>query len=80
MLLAISGLAIWVPMVLAVAWAAGQHWDVPVLSIDDMVQAHGVPNALAFVLCGLLARRRSTPAGTAAIAGGALATPQEVSA
>jgi hypothetical protein len=55
-LLAISGLAIWVPMVLAVAWAAGQHWDIPALSIRDMARTHGLVNAFAFVLCGLTAR------------------------
>lgn len=53
----VSGAAIWIPMVLAVAWASGQHWDVPALSIPDMERTHGVLNALAFVGCGLLARR-----------------------
>jgi hypothetical protein len=61
-LLAISGLAIWVPMILAVAWAAGQHWRVPMLSIPDMERTHGVANALAFTLCGLLGRRRDAAA------------------
>lgn len=56
LLLAVSGLAIWLPMVLAVEWAAGQHWDVPFLSINDMVRYHGLPNALAFVVAGLAAR------------------------
>lgn len=56
-LLALSGLAVWVPMPLAVAWALGQHWDVPALSVPDMARAHGLPNALAFSLCGLLGRR-----------------------
>jgi hypothetical protein len=56
-LLAISGLAVWVPMVLAMAWAAGQHWDVPLLSVPDMVRTHGAANALGFVLCGLVASR-----------------------
>jgi hypothetical protein len=56
-LLGASGIAIWIPMVLAVAWAAGQHWDVPALSIPDMERTHGVANALAFVLCGLVGRR-----------------------
>ena len=55
-LLGVSGMAIWGPMVLAVAWAAGQHWDVPALSISDMVRLHGLPNALAFTLAGLTAR------------------------
>ena len=46
---------------LAVAWAAGQHWNVPVLSIDDMARTHGLANALAVVQCGLLARHLSSP-------------------
>ncbi len=54
-LLGLSGVAIWVPMVFAIAWAAGQHWDVPVLSVPDMARWHGLPNALGFVLCGLAA-------------------------
>jgi len=60
-LLAISGLAVWLPMVLAVAWACGQHWDVPVLSIPDMARTHGLATALAFVVCGLVARRLDAP-------------------
>lgn len=60
-LLGISGFAVWAPMVLAVAWAAGQHWDVPVLSIPDMARTHGLANALAFVICGLLGRRLQAP-------------------
>jgi hypothetical protein len=66
-LLALSGAAVWAPMVLAVAWAAGQHWDVPVLSIHDMARTHGAGNALGFVGAGLLAlhiERRSTEANT----------------
>lgn len=61
-LLVVSGLAVWAPMVLAVAWAAGQHWDIPVLSIPDMARTHGVANAFAFCLGGLLARRLGAPA------------------
>lgn len=56
-LLAVSGLAVWAPMVLAVAWAAGQHGDVPHLSVADMVPLHGLPNALGFTVGGLVARR-----------------------
>lgn len=56
LLLVISGLAVWAPMVLAVAWAAGQHWAIPVLSIPDMARTHGLANALAFVMCGLAGR------------------------
>jgi uncharacterized protein (UPF0548 family) len=57
LLLGVSGASIWAPMVLAVAWAAGQHWSIPILSIPDMARTHGAANALGFVLCGLLARR-----------------------
>ncbi len=67
-LLVVSGLAVWAPMVLAVAWAAGQHWDIPVLSIPDMARTHGVANAFAFCLCGLLARRLEAPAARGAAA------------
>ncbi|HEX5725742.1 MAG TPA: YndJ family transporter, partial [Longimicrobiaceae bacterium] len=59
LLLAVSGFTIWIPMVLAVAWAAGQHWPVPALPIPDMVRTHGLANALGFVLCGLIGRRLS---------------------
>lgn len=64
-LLAVSGLAVWAPMVLAVAWAAGQHWDVPALSIAGMVHLHGVPNAIGFCVCGLLAHRLGAAAARA---------------
>ncbi|MEA2825638.1 MAG: hypothetical protein QOG43_77 [Actinomycetota bacterium] len=61
-LLAVSGLSVWAPMVLAVAWAAGQHWDVPFLSIRDMARTHGVGNAIGFTVAGLFARQpRRTP-------------------
>ena len=56
-LLALSGSSIWVTMILAVAWAAGQHWNVPALSIHDMARTHGVINAVVFCLAGLTARR-----------------------
>jgi hypothetical protein len=58
-LLAVSGLAVWVPMVLAVAWAAGQHGDVPHVAVADMVPLHGMPNAVGFTAGGLVARHRS---------------------
>ncbi len=70
-LLVVSGLSVWAPMVLAVAWAAGQHWDVPFLSIPDMAQTHGVANALGFTVAGLLARR---PEATSAVHLGRLST------
>jgi hypothetical protein len=54
-LLAISGLAVWAPMLLAVTWAAGQHWSVPALSVPAMVRWHGLPNAIGFVIAGLAA-------------------------
>ena len=60
-LLAISGLSIWITMILAVAWAAGQHWNVPALSIDDMARTHGIANAFGFCLAGLTARRIEPP-------------------
>jgi hypothetical protein len=75
-LLAVSGLAVWAPMGLAVAWSLAQHADVPALSITDMVPTHGALNALGFVGAGLLARHledrtparvppMATPAATA---------------
>ncbi|MCU1486634.1 MAG: hypothetical protein JWN67_3380 [Actinomycetia bacterium] len=62
LLLAVSGLAVWAPMVLAVLWAAGQHWAVPALSVPDMARTHGVANAVAFVGCGLVGRRLAVAA------------------
>ncbi|HUP86802.1 MAG TPA: YndJ family transporter [Acidimicrobiales bacterium] len=61
-LLAISGLAVWAPMFFAVAWAAGQHWNVPALSVPAMVRWHGAPNAIGFVIAGLAAARMHIPA------------------
>ncbi len=55
-LLVVSGLSVWVPMVLAVAWALAQHTGGPALSIPDMVRVHGSLNAFGFVGCGLAAR------------------------
>lgn len=59
--LVVSGLAVWVPMVLAVAWAAGQHWSLPILSILDMARTHGAANAIGFIGAGLLAQRLARP-------------------
>lgn len=56
-LLAVSGLSVWVPMVLAVAWAAARYWDMPALSIPAMARTHGMANAFGFIICGLVARR-----------------------
>ena len=55
-LLALSGLAPWIPMALAVAWASSLYWDVPALSVPDMARTHGVMNVV-FVVAGLLAWR-----------------------
>lgn len=65
-LFAASGLAPWVPMVLAVSWAAAQHTAVPALSIPDMVRTHGAANSVGFIVAGLVARRvRSRPLSSA---------------
>lgn len=60
-LLLVSGLAVWVPMVLAVAWALAPHTGGPSLSVPDMVRLHGGAQALGFVGCGLLGRRLDLP-------------------
>jgi hypothetical protein len=57
LLLGASGLAVWAPMALAVSWAAAQHAGLTALPIPGMILAHGVPNAVGFCLCGLLATR-----------------------
>jgi hypothetical protein len=54
LLMTIAGLAPLAPMVLAVAWAAAQHWAVLALDIPAMARVHGSANALGFVGCGLL--------------------------
>jgi hypothetical protein len=56
-LLVVSSLAVLLPMVLAVSWAAAQFWDVPALTIPQMARTHGVANALGFALCGTLGWR-----------------------
>lgn len=59
-----SGLAVWGPMALAVAWALAPHTGGPALSIDAMVPLHGGGQALGFVLCGLAGRGSlGVPAG-----------------
>ena len=70
LLLLVSGLSVWVPMVLAVAWAAAQHAEVAALSTADMIPTHGGLNAVGFVGCGLLARwvqRRPAADGTSRV-------------
>ncbi len=57
-LLAVSSLAVFVPMVLAVQWAAGHVYGTPALSIPDMAVFHGTTNALGFALLGLVGWRR----------------------
>lgn len=67
-LLLASGLSPWLPMALAVAWAAAQHTGGPALSIPDMARIHGSLNAFGFVGCGLAARGlASRPAPVPAI-------------
>ena len=53
-LLGVSALAVAAPMVLAVFWAAGQHYDVPALDVPAMARIHGTLNAFGFTLAGLL--------------------------
>ena|SRR5438067_5662343 len=57
-LLAVCAAAPVVPMVLAVLWAAAQHWPIPALDIPAMAQIHGAVNFAGFVGCGLLGYRR----------------------
>jgi hypothetical protein len=53
-LLGASALSVGAPMVLAVFWAAGQHYDVPALDVPAMARIHGSLNAFGFSLAGLL--------------------------
>ncbi len=53
-LLYLSSAAVVAPMVLAVFWAAGQHYDVPALDVPAMARIHGTLNAFGFSLAGLL--------------------------
>ncbi len=57
-LLALSAVAVFVPMVLAVQWAVGNNFGTPHLSVPDMARTHGVANALGFSLCGVVGWRR----------------------
>ena len=61
MLLLAAGLAPWVPMVLAVAWALAPHTGGPALSLEAMVRIHGGTQSLGFVGCGLFARWSDLP-------------------
>jgi len=53
-LLGVSAVAVAAPMVLAVFWAAGQHYDAPALDVPAMARIHGTLNAFGFSLGGLL--------------------------
>ena len=66
-LLAISAVAVLVPMVLAVQWAVGHNFGTPALSIPMMARTHGAVNAVGFALCGVIGWRRLTRA-TGAVA------------
>ena len=57
-LLAVSAIAVLVPMVLAVQWAVGWNYGTPALSIPVMARTHGVVNAIGFALCGVWGWRR----------------------
>ena len=57
-LLAVCAAAPAVPMVLAVLWAAAQHWPAPAFDIAAMARIHGTVNFVGFVVCGLLGYRR----------------------
>lgn len=54
LLLVLSGVAPWVPMVLAVAWATSLYVEVPALDVPAMARTHGPLNAV-FVVAGLAA-------------------------
>jgi hypothetical protein len=57
-LLVVSSVAVFVPMLLAVQWAVGANYGTPALSIPAMAQTHGAINALGFTLCGVMGWRR----------------------
>jgi len=56
-LLAVSAIAVMLPMLLAVDWALGQHLDIPSLSIPRMAAIHGSLNSIAFSGGGVLGWR-----------------------
>lgn len=59
-LLAVSAVAVIVPMLLASHWAAATNLaGLDALSIPVMARAHGVGNAFGFTLLGLLGWRRA---------------------
>lgn len=62
LLLVVSALAWWFPMVLATGWAAGRvgiGWIDRTL--DEMVAQHGAVNAIGLVLAGLVAHHPGSP-------------------
>jgi hypothetical protein len=63
LLLAACAAAPVAPMILAVTWAAAQHWAIPALDIPAMARIHGSMNAIGFVGCGLVGYRRLVAAG-----------------
>jgi hypothetical protein len=61
-LLRVAAIAVVVPMLLAVHWAAGATFGFRSLSIPTMAMTHGVVNAVGFVGFGLLGWLLLTPA------------------
>ena len=53
--LIISAASLAIAMLFACAYAVGEFTGAPIVSISQMVMAHGVLNAFGFILCGLLA-------------------------
>jgi hypothetical protein len=68
LLLAACAAAPVAPMILAVTWAAAQHWAVPALDIPAMARIHGSMNAIGFVGCGLVGYQRLRAAAPLAAA------------
>lgn len=54
-LLVLAAVAIVIPMLLAVGWAAGEVLGTPALSVPDMARTHGLVNAFGFALPALFA-------------------------
>ncbi len=60
-LLAVSSVAVFFTMLLAIAYAVGAATGVWTITIPQMIAAHGWTNALAFGFCGLLGWRLRIP-------------------
>jgi hypothetical protein len=56
-LLAASSVAVFATMLLAASFAVGAATGAWVITVNQMIAAHGVTNALAFGFCGLLGWR-----------------------